>query len=391
MDGIASMAPGGAGDSVPPILAKIRKFLFSSNNRGKKALAAGAILGIILWMRKNKRRKSKKTPRYKGYVQKSRKVSANVDALFFRRLYKLLKIMIPRVRSKEVLFLVMQAFFLFSRTVVSVWVAQLDGYIVKSMVSAKLKDFLRGLTYWVMISIPATYINSMIKWLQSKIALAFRTRLTTYFQKMYLSDNVFYKVGNLDSRIENADQLITQDVTKFCTAISQLFSNLSKPCLDIILFGAQLTNEVGHAGPLSLSSFYWITGGLLRLITPPFGKLIAEEARLEGAFRFCHSRIITNAEEIAFYGGHAIEESILNRSYHSLASHQNDMYKMRIFHGMMEGMVIKYLSSVCGLLICAIPIFWADKFNLPKYVCVYCMLLFLCVCMCVYVAVCYCY
>lgn len=38
----------------------------------------------------------------------------------------------------------------------------------------------------------------------------------------------FYKMGNLDNRIANADQLLTQDVEKFCNSVVDLYSNLSK-------------------------------------------------------------------------------------------------------------------------------------------------------------------
>ena len=35
-------------------------------------------------------------------------------------------------------------------------------------------------------------------------------------------------MSNLDNRISNADQLLTQDVEKFCDAVGELYSNLSK-------------------------------------------------------------------------------------------------------------------------------------------------------------------
>lgn len=38
----------------------------------------------------------------------------------------------------------------------------------------------------------------------------------------------FYKMSNLDNRIANADQLLTQDVEKFSNSVGELYSNLSK-------------------------------------------------------------------------------------------------------------------------------------------------------------------
>lgn len=38
-------------------------------------------------------------------------------------------------------------------------------------------------------------------------------------------------MGNLDNRIANPDQLLTQDVEKFCNSVVDLYSNLSKVSL----------------------------------------------------------------------------------------------------------------------------------------------------------------
>ncbi len=55
-------------------------------------------------------------------------------------------------------------------------------------------------TDWMAVAVPATYTNSMLTFLQSKLAIAFRTRLTNHLHKLYLADMTFYKVGNLDDR-----------------------------------------------------------------------------------------------------------------------------------------------------------------------------------------------
>lgn len=46
----------------------------------------------------------------------------------------------------------------------------------------------------------------------------------------------YYKMGNLDNRIANPDQLLTQDVEKFCNSVVDLYSNLSKVSFFYFLF-----------------------------------------------------------------------------------------------------------------------------------------------------------
>ena len=54
--------------------------------------------------------------------------------------------------------------FLLFRTVLSVYIAYLDGRIVGELVSRNSKGFLSGIAWWMTIAIPATYTNSMVRW-----------------------------------------------------------------------------------------------------------------------------------------------------------------------------------------------------------------------------------
>lgn len=85
------------------------------------------------------------------------------------------------------------------------------------------------------------------------------------------------------------------------------------------------------------------TGTLaLRLFTPPFGVLTADQQNLEGQFRFYHSRITTNAEEIAFYGGAQIEKGYLNAAYDELKRHSVRLYLAQLQFGTLESFIVKY-------------------------------------------------
>ena len=287
----------------------------------------------------------------------------SLDRRFLEQLWYILRILIPEWQSYEFGLVMLHTSFLVARTALSVSLAALDGALVKSLVTQDSKAFIRGLFLWFMIAIPATYTNSMIKFTQSKMAIAFRTQLTKYIHSMYLTDHVFYKVLQLDRRIDHPDQYITADIIRFCDALSELFSNMAKPSIDMILFSIQLSRYIGWQGTGVLFSIYFITAYALKRFAPPFGKLAAKEAQLEGLFRACHSRIIMNAEEIAFYKGQKIEEKIISSCYRILIRHLNRVSKMHILYGMLEDLFVKYGWSAVGLVVCALPL--QEKIGLP--------------------------
>lgn len=198
-------------------------------------------------------------------------------------------------------------------------------------------------------SSPATYTNSLIDYLQSKIALAYRTRLTQRVHDQYLSDATYYKLGNLDDRIRNADQLIAVDISKFATSLAECYSNISKPILDVILYNYQLSNNVGAEGLIFINFLVQGSAVLLRALTPPFGQYAAESQKLEGEYRWAHSRLIENSEEVALYRGQELEKNVIERAYFSLIKHVNRIYRIRIGHGMVEEGIIKWLWGSLGV------------------------------------------
>ena len=81
---------------------------------------------------------------------------------FFRNLLKLLKVVIPGWKSKELRLIISHSFFLVLRTLISLYVAELDGKLVSSLVRGKGRDFLLGIVWWMMVAVPATFTNSMV-------------------------------------------------------------------------------------------------------------------------------------------------------------------------------------------------------------------------------------
>ncbi|KAF9458333.1 ABC transporter transmembrane region 2-domain-containing protein [Collybia nuda] len=288
-----------------------------------------------------------------------------VDALFYQRLSMILRIVIPSVRSKEALLLVMHSSLLVFRTAISLYVAALDGKIVASLVRAQPLEFFWNILRWLLVAIPATWTNSWLSYIQNKLAIAYRTRLTREVMKQYLGEEaegpegkVYYKLSNLDDRVKNPDQMITHDIQRFSTHLAAIYSNLAKPVLDVILYNYQLSQNVGAEGLLLLTILVQSSAVMLRRLTPPFGMYAALSAQLSGSLRHTHSRSAEFAEEIAFMGGEKTEKMLVEREYATVIKHESQVLSRRWWFGCVEEGVIKWLWGSYGLVLCAIPVFF---------------------------------
>lgn len=292
-----------------------------------------------------------------------------LNLAFLHQFLSLLSIMIPRWGSKETGLLVSHGVFLMLRTYLSLVVARLDGEIVRDLVAGNGRAFLWGIVKWCGIGGVASYTNAMIKFLQSKVSIAFRTRLTRYIHDLYLSDNLtYYKLHNLDGGVgQGADQFITQDLTYFCDSAASLYSSIGKPFVDLCVFNYQLFNSLGPLAFTALLSNYFLTATLLRRLSPPFGKLKAVEGRREGDFRGLHARLIANAEEVAFYGGEQMEKVFIDQGFRDLRTWVEGIYSLKIKYNMLEDFVLKYSWSAFGYLITSLPVFlpaWGGLANM---------------------------
>ncbi|XP_076337062.1 ATP binding cassette subfamily D member Pmp70 [Tachypleus tridentatus] len=338
-----------------PVLSK---FLQS---RKTSALTASAVLVCWMWYLKIKRgrRKAQQVDEVAVvFEQKDAKKSrAHVDAEFFRQLRKILRIIVPGFFTSEFGFLILVASSLIGRTMCDIWMIQNGTIIERAIISKDRELFVRNLISFIYAMPFISLMNNVLKYGLSELKLRFRTKLSQHLYNQYMLGMTYYRMSNLDTRISNPDQLLTQDVEKFCSCLTALYSNISKPILDIIIYIHRLTVAVGGEAPMVMMLYLVFAGLLLTRLRRPMGKMTVTEQKLEGELRYVNSRIITNSEEIAFYQGNTREKTTLQHAFERLFDHVRDLLEFHFCMGVIDNIVAKYFATVVGYILISRPFF----------------------------------
>ncbi|XP_016327603.1 ATP-binding cassette sub-family D member 3-like isoform X3 [Sinocyclocheilus anshuiensis] len=335
-------------------MAAVSKYLTTKNSA-----VAGGILLVLYFLKQ--RRKSAGLNRKKGSSndlssdKDGKKDRAAVDKLFFIRISRIVRIMVPRLFCKETWYLFLIAVMLVTRTYCDVWMIQNGTMIESAIIGRSTKGFKKYLFNFITAMPVIALVNSFLKLGLNELKLCFRVRLTKHLYDEYLKGYTYYKMGNLDNRIANADQLLTQDVEKFCNSVVDLYSNLSKPLLDIGLYIFKLTTAIGAQGPATMMTYLLISGLFLTRLRRPIGKMTVTEQKYEGEYRYVNSRLITNSEEIAFYNGNVREKQTIHSTFKKLVDHLHNFIFFRFSMGMVDSIIAKYFATVVGYLVVSRP------------------------------------
>ncbi|KAH9320600.1 hypothetical protein KI387_015239 [Taxus chinensis] len=366
-------------------MASMSKPESSRRRAGVLLLAGSAIVlmgGKLLSMKMKALQNEQEDLYNRGVMMPRQKISSSsaaakskvaVNAQFAKQLSEILHMCVPNVWSKEAFLILVQTCFLYSRTLLTERIASLEGKSAQAIISKNWPSFFKYLTAFALTTLPAAVVNSGLKAMRTIISLSFQKVLTEHLHQAYLTNHVYYMASNLRG-LSNPDQRITEDVAKFCSSISELYSYTFKPVLDVILFSRSLAKTIGYKGQCVLYGYFLLSSIFLRAISPPLALLTAEEAALSGNFRNAHQRIVAHAEEIAFNDppGGVTECRILNDHLHRLIRHSQLSTVQRFLQQVADGYAVKYLASIIGLCVFAAPFYFVkepdSKLSAEEYV-----------------------
>lgn len=188
-----------------------------------------------------------------------------------------MKIVFPSPTCRESILVICLIGLLIVRTGLSIWLSDVNGLIVKAIIKRDFGMFVRRIFVLFLFAFPSCLINSLMEYVTKLLGISFRKKMTDYFHNRYLKNLYYYKICNLDTRIPNPDQRLTQDIDKWASSLSSLILNFMKPLLDIVMFTRKLVELIGVRGPIYTMGWYLISGIIIRFISPEFGRLTAIE------------------------------------------------------------------------------------------------------------------
>ena len=219
----------------------------------------------------------------------------------------------------------------------------LNGKTVEYVLRQDLRSFTRLIGLSVAQAGASAILAPSLRALGESLALSWRAQLTAALHRGLLRGRTtLYTVRSL-SGISDVDARATRDVERLCSDLAELIPCLVKPVFDLAWFSSRLWALTRARGMAVLYLYAAVGFGCLRALTPDFGRLSAEDHRLEGAFRGSHARLRAHAESVAFFGGGAREAATVGARLRELLSHSRALARARWAHAVADDFFSKQL------------------------------------------------
>ena len=294
------------------------------------------------------------------------------DSIFFKRFRLCLGIIFPSLICDSTLLLsvllglsVGQQLTIFNVGILpSSFMEVLGNKSESEMKSLVVKSFI--------LIIGIAVFNSASKAVSGYLYVHWRNKLTMFLHRNYMRRSTHYFITNeltktttsaktTTTKLDNADQRITQEVDKLCSLSSDIIAKVLISPLVIVYYSLKCFKVTGVTGPLVIYG-YFVVGALINKILMSFiVNLIYKKEKREGDLRYKHMKIRTSSESIALNRSEANETHKLNQCFTELMSTQQKIVNMEILLNFSTNF-IDYLGSIISYMVISVPIF-AGKYN----------------------------
>lgn len=243
------------------------------------------------------------------------------------------------------------------RTGLSNRLAKVQGFLFRAAFLRRVPLFLRLISENILLCFLLSTMHATSKYITGTLSLRFRKILTRLIHGHYFENMAYYKISHVDGRINNPEQRIASDVPRFCSELSELVQDDLTAVIDGLLYTWRLCSYASPKYVFWILAYVTGAGAMIRNFSPAFGKLMSKEQQLGGDYRQLHSRLRTNAESIAFYGGERREESHIQQKFKTLIKHMSLVLHDHWWFGMIQDFLLKYLGATFAVILIIEPFF----------------------------------
>ncbi|XP_064623835.1 lysosomal cobalamin transporter ABCD4-like [Lineus longissimus] len=283
-------------------------------------------------------------------------VSYGFDLCFFRRFFRLTKVMFPQVKASSVLLFFALLLVCLLEQVIIASVGVIPSKFYKVLGDKDATGFKHEIIMASILIISIAFVKSTHQYMASLLYVFWRKLITKYIHKLYFRDILYYKVNILTKGIDNPDQRITQDVDRFCLNLSQIAPLIIISPFTIVYYVYQAWMSTGYIGPVSVFIFFIVITIINKFLMSTVVKFYMQQERYEGDFRFKHMQLRVNAESVAFYRSGRLEWDKTNKKLNTLLNTQQKLvlkeYALNFSINMSD-----YVGSILSYLVLAVPIF----------------------------------
>lgn len=228
-----------------------------------------------------------------------------VNALPWKRLWKIGKpFWVSEKRWIALAHLVAVLVLLTANAGLSVFINKTAGNFMTAIEQRSTPDFYHFLMVYAGALVVATPIQVFYGYLRTRLALVWRTWLSTSLFAAYFDNRAYYKLLN-NKEIDNPDQRMTQDVDSFCNSSVGLFISILDAAVNVVTFVGVLY----AISPLLTGTVLAVSAGG-SIIVVLIGKALVnynfQQMKTEADLRFGLAEARREAESIAFYRGEKI-------------------------------------------------------------------------------------
>jgi len=233
-------------------------------------------------------------------------------------LFRLLRIATPGTGKKFLLLLGVIGL----RTLCHEGYSYIVGKLFQASVDRQIKAFAFFAVCNLVQDLGTACIEEATVWLQNEIGVLWNENLSSFMIKKFFAANAYYSLPNLDGRIKDPAQRLTQEVQDLSSNLATIFATAVTPAIDIIFFSSRLYSITGSNGLLPIFGYIGSCWLFLKLFSPDHQSLNMREKELESKFKLVHTRLRDHCESIAFFGGDEREKKIADQQLNELVDHQ---------------------------------------------------------------------